>query len=113
MKRPLELKGDGFFLTGFACLGTERSFPGNGIGPIPWSKAWDYAHRHGHTRRWCNHFAEVILLLDGHYRDHLREEQEKQAKREEKLAKREARAKAGSAGGEGLGQQRHRAPRGR
>lgn len=73
----------------FSCLSTERSFPGNGIGPIPWSKAWDYGHKHGLPRGTCNYFAMVILVLDGHYRDHLRSEQDKETKREERRARRD------------------------
>lgn len=97
MKQPPTVRGDDFYLVGFGCLGTERSFPGSGMGPIPWSKAWDYAARHGLDRRMCNYFAAVMLVLDGHYRDHLREEQKKQDDRDARRARREARA-AGAGG---------------
>ncbi len=85
------VRGDDFYLTAFPCLGTERSFPGNGIGPIPWSKAWDYGARHGLPPSMCNYFAMVILVLDGHFRDHLRDEQDKERQREARHQRREER----------------------
>ena len=90
-------------------LSTERSFPGNGIGPIPWSKAWDYGARHGLPRRMCNYFAMVILLMDGHYREHLREEQQKDADREARATKREQKRKQSASG---LQKRRHQRARG-
>ena len=91
-------RGDDFYLTAFSCLGTTRQFPGNGIGPIPWDKAWEYGARHGLGTRMCNYFAMVILLLDGHYCEHLREEQDKEAKREARRARRQSKATEGVSG---------------
>lgn len=108
IKQPPQARGDDFFLTGFVLLSTERSFPGNGVGPIPWSKAWEYGSKHGFGRRMCNFFAQVILILDGHYRDHLREEQKKEGDRE---ARRARRAKVTEDGGGARAHQRYRAKR--
>ena len=110
MKQPPTVRGDAFYLTGFICLGTERSFPGNGLGPIPWTKAWDFAERHGFGRSMCNYFARVILLLDGHYREHLRAEQDKEAQREARRARREAK-KDEAAPGSGITRRRQAAAR--
>ncbi|MCH7944862.1 MAG: hypothetical protein IIC73_02430 [Armatimonadetes bacterium] len=95
---PQSIRGDDFYLVAFSCLATERSFPGNGIGPIPWSKAWDYGAKHGLGRRMCNYFARVILVLDGYYREHLREEQEREDSREERRARRESKASGETSG---------------
>lgn len=108
MKQPQTVRGDDQYLTAFALLSTTRQFPGNGIGPIPWDKAWDYASKHGFRRRMCNYFAQVILMLDGHYREHLREEQDKEAKRDARRARRDA--KRNETGASGLQKRRdHRA----
>lgn len=89
MKQPPQVRGDDQYMTAFTLLSTTRSFPGNGVGPIPWDKAWDYAARQGFKRRMCNYFAQVILVLDGHYREHLRDEQDKEAKRDARRARRD------------------------
>ncbi len=99
MKQPPQVRGDDQYLTAFTLLSTTRSFPGNGIGPIPWDKAWDYAARQGFLRRMCNYFAQVILVLDGHYREHLREEQDKQSKRDARRARRETKRKEAGVSG--------------
>jgi hypothetical protein len=97
-KQPPIYRGDDFYLSGFTMLATERSFPGDGFGPIPWSKAWDYAARQGLDRDMCNFFAQVILLLDGFYREHVRTEQGKEADRQKRKDRR-AKARDGSAHG--------------
>lgn len=100
MKQPPIYRGDDIYLTGFALLSTERQFPGQGFGPIPWSKAWDYAQRQGLDRDMCNFFAQVILLLDGYYREHIRSEQEKDKQRDERKQRR-AKSRDGQPAGRG------------
>lgn len=95
-KQPHTVRGDDFYLTGFHLLATERQFPGNGIGPIPWSKAFSYARSYGFDCRMSHFFARVILLLDGHYRDHLREEQKRESDREAKRQRREQKKSEGN-----------------
>jgi hypothetical protein len=108
LKQPPKVRGDDWWISAFSCLATERSFPGNGVGPIPWSKAFLFGRAQGFDRWTCNFVACVILLLDQHYREHLRDEQNKEAKREAKQAKREAKAVGVEAG---LGVTRRRAQR--
>lgn len=99
LKQPPQYRGDEFFLLGYSCLETERFYSGAGVGPIPWSKAWEYAYRQGLDRRMCSYFALVILMLDGFYREDLRDEHAKADKADAKAAaraEREAEAKLGS-----------------
>jgi len=110
VNQPPVVRGDDVYLFAFSCLGTERQFPGNGIGPIPWSAAFDYAARScGFDRLMSTYFATVILMLDGHYREHLVEERKKESDREARRARRKA--KAEGTGGKMSGLERRRATR--
>ncbi len=85
--QPPTVAGDSFWLAAFSMLSTERQFPGNGFGPIPWHCAFDFAARQGFGREMCNFFAIVIMTLDSLWRQHVIDEQEKEAKKEAKRAK--------------------------
>lgn len=89
-KQPPIVRGDDFFLGAFSRLSTTRAFPGNGIGPIPWHRAWEYGERYGLGRAMNEYFVDVVLLLDGHYREHLRSQREQEEQKEERAQKRKS-----------------------
>lgn len=60
------MRGDSFYLNAFWDLSSERSF-GQVIGPIPWSRAIQFADRAGLDRPMTSVFVRVIRILDGAY----------------------------------------------
>ena len=104
LQRPQEHRGDEFYLSAFARLGTCRQFPGTGFGPIPWTAAREYAIEHGLGPSMRVVFCDVILLLDSAYREHMRkriEEDEKRRQDDEKRSQKEAEARAAAGAGGG------------
>lgn len=91
LKQPPSCRGDGVYLAGFHILNTERDHSKDCYGPIPWTKAWDYAYRIGLDRSMCVQFANVMVMLDGHDRKHRAEERERQEKQDKKKAARDKR----------------------
>lgn len=86
----------------FYSLGTERSYViglgGGAIGPIPWTKAIFYAEKFGLSQRGQFWFADVIMCLDGAWRERRKEDEEKEKKREERRQRRKALIQAGKRG---------------
>lgn len=84
-------------------LSTERSYiiglGGGAIGPIPWSKAIYYAEKFGISQRGQFWFANVVLCLDGFWRERRKEAEDKEKKREARRQRRQAMVAAGKKGG--------------
>ena len=74
----------------FDLLGTERRLVAGVIAPIPWSKAIHYAQECGFDRPTRLWFARLMVYLDRIWRAHMREEEDKKAKRDAKRAAIEA-----------------------
>lgn len=63
--RPEMLPASAFYWAAFCTLETERPI-GMAVGPIPWSKACDYAREHGFDDRDdLADFWQIIARLDG------------------------------------------------
>lgn len=106
--QPPQQRGEEFYLKAFHRLGTERQFPGNGFGPIPWSRIEEYADRAGLDARMHVVFVDTILILDSLYREHMREENEKKAGKDARTAEKKAKQEAAKLAGTG-GIQKRRA----
>lgn len=82
LERPHEIRGEDFYITAFSRLGTTRQFTdGGGFGPIPWTAARDYACEFELSPPMRVFFCDVILALDGHYREHTRKKHQEEAER--------------------------------
>ena len=88
-------------MAAFWRLHTTRPVSREGMGPIPWHRAWDYAVEVvGLERPVAEFFASTILCLDGLYRQHLLDEQDKKRRQEERKARREAATKGAMVAGQ-------------
>lgn len=101
LRKPREYRGDHVYLIAFERLSTTRTFSAEGMGPIAWNHAWAYARGTlgMQNRRIASFFCDVLLMLDSHYREHLRKQQEEAEKRELRDARRAERAAREEAGG--------------
>lgn len=86
---PLTMPADDFYFTAFDRLSTCRQL-GMGLGPIPWDKVIDYAHRCELDDEMTDAFVTIISQMDQAFRGW----HDDQAERGRRQAEAESKAKA-------------------
>lgn len=90
---PELLPGEEFYVRSFWDLSTERPVSQGVIGRIPWSKAMDYAVRHGVEPDMLATFWRVIFGMDTGYLDQQRGEYNRSMSAAQREASRQSKSK--------------------
>jgi hypothetical protein len=77
-KKPVENRGDDFYLSAFSDLGTCRSLSQEMPGPIPWTAIVEYADRAGLESDVSQGFIRIIRAMDLVYLEWFSEKRQKE-----------------------------------